>query len=251
LDLHQQQLEHFVSRKAFDIDGLGEKVTEQLISEKLIEDAADLFELKYEDLVQLEFFKDKKAQNLLDSIEKAKIISAPRFIYALGIRYIGEETAEILADHLQLNTYEIEIKEEQKRDQMTLFSEEPKSKKITVSEIGDMIDYMQKLSIEDLNEIDGIGDKVADCIALFGFGQYAAFPIDVWTKRVLGLYLTPKDLTTAKMHAFAADHFGEYAGYAQQYLYHWMRTRSPFAQKTVARDAHRLPSRLLLESSPS
>jgi N-glycosylase/DNA lyase len=100
-----------------------------------------------------------------------------------------------------------------------------------------------------LRQLPGIGDKVADCVALFGFQHYAAFPIDVWTKRSLGLYMAPAALTVAKMHAFAADHFGAYAGYAQQYLYHWMRTRSSFAQRTVAQDAHRLPSRLLLEST--
>lgn len=162
--MHQQKLEHFVSRKAFDIDGLGEKVIEQLISEKLIEDAADFFTLRYEDLVRLELFKDKKTQNLLDAIEKAKIITLPRFIFALGIRYIGEENAELLANHLQLKTHPIEIKEEQKRDQMTLFADEPKTKKIEVAEIEDLIRETQKLSLEELNDIEGIGDRVGEAI---------------------------------------------------------------------------------------
>ena len=162
--IHQHQLEHFVSRKAFDIDGLGEKVTEQLINEKIIEDAADFFTLRYEDLILLELFKDKKTQNLLDSIEKAKIIPLPRFIFALGIRYVGEETADILANHLQLKTHQIEIKEEQKRDQMVLFEEEPKIKKVEAVDIEDFIAELHKLSLEDLNEIEGIGDKVAEAI---------------------------------------------------------------------------------------
>ncbi|MBU1017557.1 NAD-dependent DNA ligase LigA [Patescibacteria group bacterium] len=162
--IHQHQLEHFVSRKAFNIDGLGEKVTEQLIHEKLIEDAADLFTLKYEDLIQLEFFKDKKTQNLLDSIEKAKILPLSRFIYALGIRYVGDETAEILAEHLTLTAKEIEVKEEQKRDQMSLFTEESKTKKVNAADIESLIDNIQKLTLETLNDIDGIGDKVAESI---------------------------------------------------------------------------------------
>ena len=162
--IHQHQLEHFVSRKAFDIDGLGEKVTEQLISEKLIEDAADFFTLKYEDLIQLEFFKDKKAQNLLDSVEKAKIIPLPRFIFALGIRYVGEETADIIANHLQIKTHPIEVKEEQKRDQMVLFADEPKVKKVEAADVEDFIEELHKLSLEDLNEIEGIGYKVAEAI---------------------------------------------------------------------------------------
>jgi len=162
--IHQHQLEHFVSRKAFDIDGLGEKVTEQLISEKIIEDAADFFSLKYEDLVGLESFKDKKTRNILDAIEKARIVALPRFIYALGIRYIGEETAELLANRLTLKTNQIEIKADAQRNQMTLFAEEATNKKITVAEVESLITEIQKLSLEDLNQVDGIGDKVAEGI---------------------------------------------------------------------------------------
>lgn len=162
--IHQQQLEHFVSRKAFDIDGLGEKVTEQLIHEKLIEDAADLFMLKYEDLIHLQLFKEKRTQNLLEAIERAKIISVPRFIYALGIRYIGEETAEILANHLSLVTHELTLKTEQKRDQMALFSEESAHETQKVASIESMHDAIASLTPEALSQIDGIGDKVAEAI---------------------------------------------------------------------------------------
>ena len=162
--IHQHQLEHFVSRNAFDIDGLGTKVTEQLISAKLIEDAADLFALQYEDMIQLELFKDKKTENLLNALEKAKIISLPRFFFALGIRYVGAETAELLASHLTLKTHKIEIKKTQKRDQMTLFTEEQPKKQIEVAEIKSLIDEMQKLSLEELMDIEGIGDKVAESI---------------------------------------------------------------------------------------
>jgi len=163
--VHHHQLEHFVSRDAFDIDGLGEKVTEQLIAVKLIDDAADLFTLKYEDLIQLDLFKDKRTENLLEAIEKAKIISPARFIYALGIRYIGAETADLLANSLHLKAHKIEIKETQRREQMTLFAEEKKSaKNISVAEIDDLLDGIKKLSLEELKEIDGIGDKVAESV---------------------------------------------------------------------------------------
>ncbi|MBN2096202.1 NAD-dependent DNA ligase LigA [Candidatus Peregrinibacteria bacterium] len=161
---HQQQLELFVSRSAFDIDGLGEKVIEQLIDAKLAEDPADLFTLKYEDLMQLELFKDKKTQNLLDAIEKAKLVPLPRFLFALGIRYVGAETAELLANHLHLKTHSVTITEEQKRDQMTLFAEPAASKKADVAEISTLIEEMKKMSPEELNAIDGIGDKVAESI---------------------------------------------------------------------------------------
>jgi DNA ligase (NAD+) len=162
--MHQHQLEHFVSRDAFDIEGLGEKVTEQLIAANLIDDAADLFILKHDELMKLEFFKDKKSQNLLDAIEKAKIVTVPRFIYGLGIRYVGAETADLLANSLNLKTHDIEITESQKKDQMTLFAEEKASKKIKAAEIEVLADEIKNMSIENLYEIEGVGDKVAESI---------------------------------------------------------------------------------------
>lgn len=93
-----RQLQHFVSKKAFDIDGLGPKILEKLMTEGLIKDASDLFTLKFGDLEPLERFAEKSAQNAIDSIEKSKEISLARFIYALGIRNAGEETAYEIAD---------------------------------------------------------------------------------------------------------------------------------------------------------
>ena len=92
-------LYHFVSKKAFDIDGLGPKILDQLVEQKLISDAADLFTLREEDLVDLERFADKSAANLIEAIELAKTVSLARFVYALGIRHVGEETAHGLSEH--------------------------------------------------------------------------------------------------------------------------------------------------------
>ena len=90
-------LYHFVSKRAFDIEHLGPKIIDQLIEEGLIETPADIFKLKKGDLVPLERFAEKSAQNLIEAIEQAKTIPLERFIYALGIRHVGEETANILA----------------------------------------------------------------------------------------------------------------------------------------------------------
>jgi len=90
---------HFVSRKAFNIDGLGRKVVEQLISHGLIANAADLFILTQGDLESLERFAEKSAKNLISAIDKAKDISLARFVYSLGIRHVGEETAIDLAQN--------------------------------------------------------------------------------------------------------------------------------------------------------
>ena len=93
------RLIHFVSKRAFDIDGLGEKIVEQLIQAGLIKNAADIFLLKYGDLEPLERFAEKSAQNLIDAINSAKNVTLARFIYALGIPQVGEETAVRLAHH--------------------------------------------------------------------------------------------------------------------------------------------------------
>ena len=94
-----QRINHFVSRDAFNIEGLGEKIIEQLIQEGLISDAADLFALKEGDLEPLERFAKKSAQNLIDSIHSKKKTSLNRFIYSLGIRHVGAVTANDIANH--------------------------------------------------------------------------------------------------------------------------------------------------------
>ncbi|PIR78045.1 MAG: hypothetical protein COU28_03785 [Candidatus Magasanikbacteria bacterium CG10_big_fil_rev_8_21_14_0_10_36_16] len=90
---------HFVSKKAFDIDGMGEKIVEQLLDEGLIKNVADIFTLKLGDLEALERFALKSAQNLIGAIENSKKVTLARFIFALGILHVGEETAEKLAEH--------------------------------------------------------------------------------------------------------------------------------------------------------
>ncbi len=103
---------HFVSRKAFNIDGVGPKILDQLMDVGLIRDAADLFTLKKEDLFNLERFAEKSAQNAIDAIQSKKGVMLAKFIYALGIEHVGEETAVALAkrfkklDHLTKATLE-------------------------------------------------------------------------------------------------------------------------------------------------
>lgn len=94
----QQGLRHFISKKAFDIDGLGPKILEQLARADLVKNPADLFDLAESDLEPLERFAEKSAENLVEAIHLAKEITLARFIYALGIRHVGEETAIDLAE---------------------------------------------------------------------------------------------------------------------------------------------------------
>ncbi len=95
----KEALKHFVSRKAMDIDGVGEKLIEQLMERELIHTPADLFKLDHTTLMRLERMGEKSANNALQSIEKAKNTTLPRFLFALGIRDVGEATAQNLANH--------------------------------------------------------------------------------------------------------------------------------------------------------
>jgi len=95
----QQNLIHFVSKKGFNIDGLGQKIVIQLMEEGLLKTPADIFNLEKDDLLPLERFAEKSADNLIEAINQAKKISLSSFIYSLGIAHVGEETAIALAEH--------------------------------------------------------------------------------------------------------------------------------------------------------
>ncbi len=138
----KEELIHFVSRKAFNIEGLGKKIIEHLMNEGLIFSAADIFYFKKGDLEPLERFAEKSAENLIQSIEKAKKISLARFIYALGIRHVGEETARLLA-------------------------QQTANSKQQTTNIEDLIDFFQKISLEELENIQDIGPIVGKSIYSF------------------------------------------------------------------------------------
>ena len=97
----KRYLYHFISKTAFDIKGVGPRIIDQLIAENLISDAADLFEIKEGDLIPLERFAEKSAENLIKAIQAKKEVTLARFIYALGIRNVGVETAQDLAEHFK------------------------------------------------------------------------------------------------------------------------------------------------------
>ncbi len=123
-----RQLEHFAGKHAMDIDGMGEKVVEQLVKLGMVNRPSDIYALTKEKLLQLEGFKEKSADNLLTGIENSKTVSFPRFIMALGIKHVGAGMAELLAEHA-----------------------------------GD-VEHLIKISEEDLLKVDGIGPKVAGAI---------------------------------------------------------------------------------------
>jgi DNA ligase (NAD+) len=131
---------HFVSRKGFDIVGLGEKIVEQLLSEGIIANVADIFELKVGDLEPLERFAEKSAQNLIEAIEKSKAITLEKLIYSLGIRHVGEETAILIASAID-----------------TEFSNNKKN-------LQNIVDKFPKITIDEWKGIKGIGEKSAESL---------------------------------------------------------------------------------------
>ncbi|MGB8991774.1 MAG: NAD-dependent DNA ligase LigA [Desulfobaccales bacterium] len=94
-------IQHFAGKNAMDIDGLGEKIVQQLVEVGLVKDVSDLYRLTEDDLIPLERFAEKSAQNLVSAIEESKEVPLWRLINALGIRYVGEATAQLLAQHFQ------------------------------------------------------------------------------------------------------------------------------------------------------
>lgn len=122
------RIEYFVSKNAMDIDGLGESIISQLVERKMVHTYADLYKLTYEQLLELDLIAEKSAQNLLDAIDNSKNTKLPKFINALGIRLVGKESADILAQNFK------------------------------------DIEALKAASIEDLSAIDGIGEKMAKSI---------------------------------------------------------------------------------------
>src|ERR1700722_16201939 len=127
----KESLLHFAGRHAMNIDGLGEKIVDQLVDKELVRDFADLYELKLDQVVPLERMAEKSAQNLIQEIAASKNNSLARLIYALGMRFVGERTGQLLADH---------------------FASLPK---------------LAEASLEELMEVTEVGPKVAQSIADF------------------------------------------------------------------------------------
>ncbi|MEG0380478.1 MAG: helix-hairpin-helix domain-containing protein, partial [Kurthia sp.] len=135
-------MSHFVSRNAMNIDGLGERVVEQLLREKLVEDISDLYTLEFEKLIQLERMGEKSAQNLLDAIEASKTNSLERLLFGLGIRHVGAKAAKILAEEFE---------------SMDALMEASKEQLVTIFEIGDkmaesVITYFENEEVRELIE---------------------------------------------------------------------------------------------------
>ncbi|MFH0820005.1 MAG: NAD-dependent DNA ligase LigA [bacterium] len=138
--IEKEKLIHFVSKKGLNIEGLGEKIVEQLMNEGLVSNFSDIFRLKEGDLEPLSRFAEKSAGNLIEAIRQSQKVVLAKFIYGLGIRYVGEETAVILAKRI---------------------GKESHKKALSVSEF---LKIMKNFGLEELREIEGVGEKVAESV---------------------------------------------------------------------------------------
>ena len=127
----KRRIEHFASRNALNIDGLGPAIVEQLVGIGLVNDVADLYALKQESLVALERMGEKSAENLINAIEGSRNIPAAKVLFGLGIHHVGANVAELLIDHFS------------------------------------SIDALADASIEDIKSIHGIGPQIAESIVDF------------------------------------------------------------------------------------
>jgi len=109
----KESLLHYAGRHAMDIDGLGDKIVDQLVEKGMVKDPADLYKLKLDDVAAMERMAEKSAQNLLAEIGESKKNSLARLIYALGIRFVGERTGQLLAEHFSSLEKLMEASEEE------------------------------------------------------------------------------------------------------------------------------------------
>jgi DNA ligase (NAD+) len=161
----QESIEHFASRYALNIEGFGKETVQLLLERKLIQDVADLFTLTPEDLMALPSFKEKKTENLLKNLEKAKRIPLDRFLFGLGIRHIGRETADVLARKLPWPEKEHEAEvQEVSSSQNSLFGPEVIKIKVHGIALEDIQKTIRGMSDDALSGIDGIGPVVAQSL---------------------------------------------------------------------------------------
>ncbi|MFA6039427.1 MAG: NAD-dependent DNA ligase LigA [Candidatus Peribacteraceae bacterium] len=162
--VRQERLEHFASRHAMNIEGMGKETVEALIAEGLLADAADMYHLTFEDLLTLPLFKEKKAENLLAAIERSKRIPLERFLFALGIRHVGRETAEILARRLEWPSHKLTVKERKHLQQASLFAEEERETEVHGIRVRDVLKTLLTMSAEGYAGLHGIGDVNAQSL---------------------------------------------------------------------------------------
>ncbi len=155
------QLIHFVSKKGFNIVGFGESIVERLMSEGIISNFADIFDLKVGDLEPLERFAERSAEKLVSSIEKSKKITLEKFLYALGIRHVGEETAVLIAKAIntEFSIFNFQFSINEKKSNALM------NKENRIQSLGEVVEIFPQVTVEQWEAVKGIGGKSAESLA--------------------------------------------------------------------------------------
>ena len=155
----REGLYHFVSRGAFNMEGLGGKIIDRFLDEGLIKDASDIFILKKGDIEVLERFGEKSAVNIIAEVEKKKRITLRRFIYSLGIIHVGEETANLLANYLHLKNHNLS----RPADLVTAFADLTHENLEEIEDVGPIVGasifswFKNKANLNLLKKFDAVG----------------------------------------------------------------------------------------------
>lgn len=162
----QEHIEHCVSRYAFNIEGLGKETIEELLSRGLIEDAADIFSLTESDLRQLPLFKEKKVENILQGIAKRRHIPLDRFLFALGIRHVGRENADLLAHRLPWALRTLSVKQQKHLSAQSSLFPELSDTHVSLAAITptDVLHTLRETPVETVAEVSGVGPVIAHSI---------------------------------------------------------------------------------------
>lgn len=150
------RIQHFISRKAMDIDGIGSETVDQLVEAGLINDYADLYDLKYEEIIPLDRMAEKSAKNMLAGIEASKTVPFERVLFALGIRYVGETVAKKLARHYKSMDAIMSMPAVDFTQKNDLFSE-----------VEDETAFAKAEKLQELSNIPEIGERIAASVVEF------------------------------------------------------------------------------------
>ncbi len=164
-------IKHFVSKDAMDIDGLGDKLVDQLVIKGLVKDSADIYHLSLEDLIALDKMAEKSANNILNAIKESKKTTLAKFIYSLGIRHVGEHVAMVLAKQFR------------------------------------EFDNLQKATREDLLSIQEIGPEIADSILSYFSNEENLSFINHLFEAGITIEEMPLEKAPLKEHPFSGKSF--------------------------------------------
>jgi DNA ligase (NAD+) len=206
-------LNHFVSRQAFDIKGLGDKILKKLVDECLVTDVSDLFDLEEGDLKVLERFGEKSSQNIISSIEKSKNVHINKFLFALGISNIGKESAEVVSSRL------LEVGE--------------------IKTPNDLLKLALKLTKQDFDDLPDFGDKMAKSIFEYFNSIHTKKLFDKLTKAGIKI-LTDKKILNQKLRGLKFLFTGELESMSRTQAQEMVKERGGTIKEAITKDLNYL-----------